>query len=458
MLHSKTIITQNFWLKEARPWNQLLDPSVNYSTPQGHQRTSALQWATPLRQTMATVKLADMTDEFTKEGMKALQSDLEFLFTDRLIPQAVQATIAYDGYVSLNTFRHVAKDEEDLRKWIYGALGIDPMAGREHRLNTAKIVDAWEATRKRAAAQDDAEAEQRASKQPRTLLKGTHVELRKKYELIHGEIDDDEYPSEAYIDSMLDELEIGRLTAESLCDVVAVSEVKDEGPNSAEISMNGKWRMKCKKDQVPMPNSPEELRKRYRIMARKNAIVALKLPGRTALKDHHEEFWAGQASWLLGKSVAGQTHESCDGGKIAPTWQVVLNFELVNRQKAVNKANMKGESLVAALMDLRSNDQLMQKHLTTPTAATAATNAVAALAAQLRGTPSTQLALAHAPPTSPRCHPVGAGCRCPPCSRQPCGGLAGMERLDGSRKGQGRQGEERKGQGQGWQGWQGQGW
>ena len=119
------------------------------------------------------------------------------MLTDRAIPPAAQAAIAHAGFDSLGAFRHLGRSEDDIRdNFCERELGLLAAGGRESsRSLVAKILDTWSAARKRVACQDEAEAEARALKMPRQSLKGTHVELRKKYEDAFGDLEDDEFPA-----------------------------------------------------------------------------------------------------------------------------------------------------------------------------------------------------------------------------------------------------------------------
>ena len=206
---------------------------------------------------MATVQLSEMTTELIESGLKELDCDLEFLLTDRKLPQNLQACIAHAGLVSLGTYRHLGKDEADVREnFIEKELGILPSGGREARTNTAKILDSWTAAKKRAAIQDEAEGEQRAMKLPRSSLAGVHVELRTKFEKVFGDTSDLNFPAESWIDARLDQFEMRRLLAESLREVVSVAEAVNDVPG-AEFMFGGKWTaVKKGRSEVPLPKTP----------------------------------------------------------------------------------------------------------------------------------------------------------------------------------------------------------
>ena len=110
----------------------------------------------------------------------------------------------------------------------------------------------------------------------------------------------------------LEQLEEGELSAESLTEVVAPVDVKDDNLELM-LSTGGKLRTKKGKQEVPPPRDSEDFRHRYKTMAACWAMVKCRHPHRSFLKDLTEHMWRDHVDWLLGPKVRGFKIKSADG-------------------------------------------------------------------------------------------------------------------------------------------------
>ena len=119
------------------------------------------------------------TDAATQELLAKMEADLSYLFDELNIPERIQANIAERGIVHLGVFAKVEPTEESFRNWLKDDLELDPAANIGNRVIVAKLAEAWSAAGQRATTARRLDAEARVTGQPREMLKGVHLTLRR---------------------------------------------------------------------------------------------------------------------------------------------------------------------------------------------------------------------------------------------------------------------------------------
>ena len=320
-----------------------------------------------------------LTADQVTAGVNALADDLAYVLQESGVPRDLQGRLGHATVVNLKTFSRMAGTEEGFREWLTNGLRINP-ADVPMQVATANFVCAWEASRLRVSRKLELEAEERASKVPRTVLTADHVRLRVRYA---AEVNDGrtmlerDLPSPITIEQALEQLEDGELKAEDLASVSSLAEETDDSFD-AHFGRDGKVKFKKAKQSVAPPATPEQLRYRLRLLAAKWHMLKLRLPDHAILADYSERAFSRHVEYILGPDVAGLEAQDAAGHAVGrPNWQTVLSYELQVRRMACRYVNEAGITLAAALEQAARDSGLKERYLTTPMAVSIAMNAVA---------------------------------------------------------------------------------
>ncbi|CAK0869239.1 unnamed protein product, partial [Prorocentrum cordatum] len=229
----------------------------------------------------------------------------------------------------------------------------DGLAGRRA---VADLLAAWEAAKLQWHRENAIRAEARATSQNILISGPEHASLRNAFEKKWGELPNDEVPGRHYPSMKLEQIEQNEPRPESLMEV-ASKEDKEEDFLSTEVDNNN--RLVVKKGaaaQLRIPQSPEELRVRLRVLGNAWMFGAMKF-NRPWLAGLTPTLWQRYADYALGKKVAllpaiGPDGEVADGPR--PPWRSVLSYEFELRKMAydqVRQDSTMAEGLKAALQD-----------------------------------------------------------------------------------------------------------
>ena len=326
--------------------------------------------------------LIQITPAEKAAGLSNMEPDLGYLLHDRGVSEDLVAIFGHHKIVKMNVFARIESTEENIRAWLDNDLGLKRSEGVEQKVLIACVVDAWEAARERVKRQADAESLARVEGRPKELLKGTHLSLRRAFFATFEETEEKFMPSRQMMDMRFDQIEEGEVKAEPLCEVVSLSkeELSEGTGNEVDVSLagskNGSIRLKTNKVRTSPPESPEQLRTFYRIIANHWQMVKLRLPGKGFLKNHSRTDWDDMVTHILGEEVWGLEAKSAGGQVIAkPSWLQVLEYEFQVRKAAYKSIN-EGAELSDALKAAKASDSIKTRYLITPmaVAATAAKN------------------------------------------------------------------------------------
>ncbi len=231
------------------------------------------------------------------------------------------------------------------------------------------LVAVWEMAKQRNAAEGAIRAEARAEGRMPELPPHAVLNLRKEYQTLVGILPDDEYPSEAYLNLKMAQLEAGVLKAEVL-DEVTTKRMEDEerdGGDEFEVDWSRRgMRLKRQKLHGTLPLDTEELRAKFDVMKHCHALLRLKHGGRQVLHGLRPEMWDSYVRFLLGKDVWGAKVKDAAGSIIAELrWDQLLHFDLEARKWAVKQVNELGAKLGDTLKAVESNSDLIVKFVTT---------------------------------------------------------------------------------------------
>jgi len=315
--------------------------------------------------------LTQYNDNEVRDFVAKLEPDLVFLFDDLQITPLVQANLGALGIVKMGIFAKIEATEVDFRKWLSDDLGFDIQAGGQNRVETAKLVEAWDTARQRSTVSRKLEAEAKVTGTARELLKGVHLALRRAHVRAHGEVDDRRCPGRSYIEARLEQLDDGELEAEPLTKVttVAIEQASTETGIEANFGVRRDGVVHVVKGQrkAPMPSNPEQLRDTIRVMARHWSMIQLKGAARPILHDFDMSVFEAHLDYVLGDECFRMA-EAHPGVRVTPSWELLLSYEHELRKKAIKCVNEEGLTLKAALRAARESSDHRTKYLITPLA------------------------------------------------------------------------------------------
>jgi len=315
---------------------------------------------------------AAMSEE-QRTVLATMSTDLKFILSDKGLPPALQVRIGQHGFTTLSLFSLLSDTRTELRAYLSGSLGLDPMAADlteqeriDRRINTARIIDAWETAKIRVEERARLEASQRASRTPLTLMASDHVNLRRTYEAEYGAVTDKKYPAEPAVERRFNEIEQGDLKAESLRDVPSRDEMIED-PVGASLDRDGTLRLRKGHQQVPLPQNSEDLRRRIAILGITYTLARYKHGHRTWLQGAAPAIWTTHVEWILGEDIAG-FRVTVAGQAHCPAWSQVLHFEHEVRKEATRLMAYEGHSLASSFELCRRDTTLKERHFSTPVA------------------------------------------------------------------------------------------
>ena len=219
--------------------------------------------------------------------------------------------------------------------------------------------------------EDSASARSSAINQPLEIPRGDHLELRRTYQSITGQIRDELYPSYAYFNARMQELEDNELCAEPLDAVTNRRYEIQQGSDDYTIqwSKRGEAMMKRSKLRGILPKSTEEYRAIYTIMGHHWGLVRLKHSNRPYLQGLDTAFWSQHVEHMLGEEVRGLSVRNSSGAIAASTsWHTFIVYDQELRNKAFKLVNENGRTIREAMVEARNDNELRTKFLVTPLA------------------------------------------------------------------------------------------
>ena len=264
---------------------------------------------------------------------------------------------------------HEGREQAGVRGFVVDSLGIDSGTGSAARAATARLTLAWEAASKRVSAKNEADAQQRASEGPRTILKQDYLNAVKPLNDRHGEQPEELQSSQSYLEARLDQAEDGTFIAESWSEVTTADQDKRTGTSTMQITRDGKVSMIRGAGRAEVPRNVEELRERFKVMAHHWELVRLKLQHNPLVADYDfTSTWLMHVEWLVGKKVKGYTVKSSPTASAEHSlpWEQLLELDYRIRKLAVRTVSNSGGSLVRALEEARKDQPTLQQYLYIP--------------------------------------------------------------------------------------------
>ena len=309
-----------------------------------------------------------------EEWLTQVEGELMTVFEEAKLENQIIAALAEYGFTEIGVFAKTPRSEDDLRNILQKEIGLEPSVSSLHRTQTARALLAWEAACERKDATKKMEAEARAGGMPKSISKVTHTGLRKAYETAHRRLETCEEPSIAYLEMRLEQFEDSELVAERLDEITSKKDLagkRDQGGEAwsgAAILADGKLRVRRSAPKSTMPHKPEQLRSKYKLMARAWETLRLRTPKKPIFRGLTEQIWDDHVDWLLGPKVYDTEVRDPAGNAISrPTWGTLMEYELELRRRLYEIVNEGDCSIADALHMVRSDQPLFSRFFITPT-------------------------------------------------------------------------------------------
>ena len=133
-----------------------------------------------------------------QQGLASLNLELRYILEEKRVDGELMGMLGHFGITDNETFAAIASDESSLRAMLKSDFNVDADGGIATRVRAAKMINSWRSSRERIRKQTELDAGARAEGRSKELPRQTQLSLRRAYEVVHGEVEDHIYPSNAY--------------------------------------------------------------------------------------------------------------------------------------------------------------------------------------------------------------------------------------------------------------------
>jgi hypothetical protein len=313
--------------------------------------------------------IPELTEDETEAAMKAAAADLRFLMDKEEVPRVAQAALFHLGLTSSARYASAVKDAEDMKTFVNQALNVDFSANIPSRLLVTKLIVVWKQASVRVDKKAEADAEADASRMRKTLEVTDFQAMRSGFFTRWWELDEGLIPSRFYLEKKLEDLESNEPRAELLTAVVSYNEEDQEAVAPVYDKNAGTFKFKRDSCQVPLPNNPEQLRRRIKILGHAHMFLGLKFTNREWIQGLTPQVFEDYLTYLLGEHVYGMTAKDHEGRIVSsPAWHHVLGYELAIRKGMVRLITHKNKTMKAALEEACKDSTIKERFFTTPVA------------------------------------------------------------------------------------------
>jgi len=296
-------------------------------------------------------------------------SDLKFLFGREGVDLATQLKFFHIGVCSVSKFASFADGPDDLKKVLKDEFELDATKGLKERTQVASVLCAFNNASARTTKLAEVEAEMDSRQWPKPLPKTDYAAMRQAFEQRYWKLDDKEAPSKEYLEKRLEAVESGEFRAETLAEVVSRDEVEPE-TLIPSWDKTGNMVIKRSSTLIPLPASPEALRRRLSVLGNALIMISLKHTNQTALQGLDPGFFDKYKAYLLGDHVLNLTASNDKGEvSISPPWHLILAYEQAIRKKACYDLNNGTFATFAVALQSAWKDSVTkERHFVTPLA------------------------------------------------------------------------------------------
>ena len=199
------------------------------------------------------------------------------------------------------------------------------------------MVAAWETAVDRTRAQRQLESEQRTAGLPAAIPGSMFVNMRRAWEANLGAgttLKPSELPAKSFLEWRNAQVDDGEFVAESLAEVASQQEESAQADDTTQADFvregsRAVLRVKRARTKSQMPNTTEQLRHKYRLLAVHWGMMCQRYPNKSWAIGYDQAMLRSHVDWLLGDEVAELRAMTPSGHEsICPAWPVVLRYEL----------------------------------------------------------------------------------------------------------------------------------
>ena len=200
---------------------------------------------------------------------------------------------------------------------------------------------------------------------PKDISASDLAAMRTAFKKKYWELEERSVPGRSYLEKKLDEIEKGELRAEPLTEVISAPE-DDPDTLKAVWSANNELRAVRVGAKAPLPQGPEDLRKRLTLLGTAWLFTALQQTHKQYLKGLDPQLFQEYVNYLLGEHVYGLVAKDSSGSSLAgPSWPLVLAYDQAVRSKAIQLVR-KGAAFKDALKTAWEDAVVKERNFTTP--------------------------------------------------------------------------------------------
>lgn len=304
------------------------------------------------------------------EKLAALEkgsSEIRFLMERNNVDNDIQAMLYHSGICTLPVLATIASSAGELKTLVKDEFGVDSDANLAARVRVANLIVAWENATVRARKQSEVEGELGTKHLVKPITNSDYIAMRQSWETRYWPIEEEYVPARAYLEKRAEELEQDDLKAEPLTAVIT----KDQEDPDVLIpvwSSTGVMTMKKGSQAAEEPKTPEQLRKRLKVMMTGIMFLALKHTNRKFLQGINPQLCEDYVTYLLSDHCYLLQGRTADGFNIpGPSWQQLLVYEFQIRRKAWILVQG-GADFKDALRQSWQDPVIKERFLTTPVA------------------------------------------------------------------------------------------
>ena len=299
------------------------------------------------------------------KAVASAPTDLVWLFGDCDVDVHVQGVLFHSGFDKVRRFIGMGETRAEVKAALSEHLGMNAADSLAMRVQVASILSAWDAAREHVHKESAAKMDAKTSGVARPVTQTEHQSMRSAYEAQWGKLRNDECPSKAYVGYKSDEVEENEPKAESLKEVHAKDDPEQDFL-STTIALNGEIKVRKGSQTAKEPVDPEELRAKWKLIATCWMFLKLKHSNRPWLSDITPKKFQDSIDYILGRKVYGLRGSGGGNVEVAPTWIMMLNYELEFRKKVYDLVVSDGKTMGVALDETCHDQNLVTMHLVTP--------------------------------------------------------------------------------------------
>ena len=310
-----------------------------------------------------------MSSEEMSSAFRAADPDLQFILEDSGVSELGRARLC-TATRTLSTFKNLADDRAGWRRMLAEDFGLGPEDGLAGKTEVAAILAAWEAAETWKTTKDRNDAEDRALGRARTLKASDYTRTKLSYEEIYGGLDDEFAPAKTLVEGIQNQLEEGEFRPEALSEIPSILECDGEPELQPTVAKDGTVKFKrTAKVTVAVPATPEQFRRRMRLLGNAFLFVHLRHPTHATLKTVDRDMWTYYCDYMLGPKVAGVEIKDPTGKVVAaPSWALVCAYDQQVRKRMCQNMNVKGMDVKAALLGAYRDQELKEEAFKSPLA------------------------------------------------------------------------------------------